>query len=144
MRARLCSISAPSSINSDKGTMEPGTGAGRAALLNHLDRPNGVRSVLKKWTKAAVLCLAMGVAAPSVASAHTYYDRHQHRYVHAYDRGRDRRQHRSNCRVGGTVLGVVGGALVGNAITGHSGAGTVIGAGVGGLAGNHIARRNCR
>ena len=62
--------------------------------------------MLKKWTKAAALCLALGVAAPSVASAHTYYDRYHHRYVHSYDHHRyssyDRR-HTRNCRTGGTV-----------------------------------------
>ena len=101
--------------------------------------------VLKKWTKVAALCLALGVAAPSMASAHTYYDSHRHRYVHTYDHHRYYdHHHRSNCRAGGTVLGVVGGALVGNALTGHSGLGTVAGAAVGGVAGNHIARNNCR
>lgn len=113
----------------------------------HLDQAQWSVLVLKKWTKAAALCLALGVAAPSVASAHTHYDRYHHRYVHSYDHHRysnyDRR-HRSNCRTGGTVLGVVGGALVGNALTGHSGVGTVAGAAVGGVAGNHIARSNCR
>ena len=41
------------------------------------------------------------------------------------------------------LLGVVGGALIGNAITHHSTVGTIVGAGVGGAAGHEIARNNC-
>jgi hypothetical protein len=42
------------------------------------------------------------------------------------------------------VVGVVTGAVLGNAITHQSGVGTVVGAGVGGLAGHQIASQNCR
>lgn len=41
---------------------------------------------------------------------------------------------------GGSIIGAVGGGLIGNAVSGGSAAGTVGGAVVGGLAGNAIAR----
>jgi len=44
----------------------------------------------------------------------------------------------------GTVIGAVGGGLLGNVVAGHGHktAGTVIGAGVGAVAGHEVARRN--
>lgn len=48
-------------------------------------------------------------------------------------------------RVTGTLLGAVGGGLLGNAVT-HGGGrtgGTLIGAGVGAVVGNNLARTNC-
>lgn len=46
----------------------------------------------------------------------------------------------------GTVVGAIGGALVGNAVAGHGNktAGTLIGAGVGGVAGHQIAKQNAK
>jgi uncharacterized protein YcfJ len=48
-------------------------------------------------------------------------------------------------KVAGTVLGAVGGGLLGNAVT-HGGGrtgGTLIGAGLGAVVGNHLARNGC-
>lgn len=44
----------------------------------------------------------------------------------------------------GTVVGAVGGGLLGNMVAGHGNktAGTVIGAGVGAVAGHEVAKRN--
>lgn len=44
----------------------------------------------------------------------------------------------------GTVIGAVGGGLLGNVVAGHGNktAGTVIGAGVGAVAGHEVAKRN--
>ena len=44
----------------------------------------------------------------------------------------------------GTVIGAVGGGLLGNVVAGHGNktAGTVIGAGVGAVAGHEVARHN--
>lgn len=93
--------------------------------------------MLKTLTRAGVA----GVIALSLqampASAHDYHHRHYH---HAR---RHHARHVARCRTGGTVLGVLGGALAGNALTHHSTAGTIVGAGVGGVAGHQIARRNC-
>lgn len=46
----------------------------------------------------------------------------------------------------GTVVGAVGGGLLGNAIAGHGNktGGTVIGAGVGAVAGHQIAKKNAK
>ncbi|HUO20906.1 MAG TPA: glycine zipper 2TM domain-containing protein [Caulobacteraceae bacterium] len=51
-----------------------------------------------------------------------------------------------NNQVAGTIVGAIGGALIGNAVAGHhdKGAGTAIGAIGGGLAGNAIAGANNR
>ncbi len=87
-----------------------------------------------------MMALTMG-AGP--ADAHRSHYRHWHDAsgrAHYYHRSR----HYQNCRTAGTVVGVIGGAVVGNAITHHSGLGTVAGAGIGGLAGHDIASRNCR
>ena len=83
-------------------------------------------------TSAGVGLIALTMTA-GPADAHRYY---RHYYHHS--------RHYQNCRTAGTVVGVIGGAVVGNAITHHSGLGTVAGAGVGGLAGHEIASRNCR
>jgi hypothetical protein len=68
--------------------------------------------------------LAAAVAAPSLARAESCQ-----RYAH------DR-------KVTGTVLGGVGGALIGNAIT-HNTTGAVLGGVSGAVVGNQIARVNC-
>jgi hypothetical protein len=93
---------------------------------------------------AGMMALTM-TAAPAPAQAHSYH----HRYYHTasgrsyyYDRYHHR--HYRNCKAAGTVVGVIGGAVVGNALTHHSGLGTIAGAGIGGLAGHDIAAHNCR
>ena len=87
----------------------------------------------------AVTFMALTMLAPA-ASAHRYYSDHGRSYY--YDGHHNR--HYRNCKAAGTVVGVITGAVVGNAITHHSGVGAVVGAGVGGLAGHQIARQNCR
>jgi hypothetical protein len=90
---------------------------------------------------AAVSLMALTMMAPTAsARANRYYSDHGRSYY--YDRHHHR--HYQNCRTAGTVVGVVTGAVLGNALTGHSGVGTVVGAGVGGVAGHQIASRNCR
>jgi len=68
--------------------------------------------------------LAVLLTAPSMAQARTYCD----------ERGHDR-------KVAGTVLGAVGGALIGNAIAPRGGA--VIGGLGGAVVGNQLARTKC-
>jgi uncharacterized protein YcfJ len=68
--------------------------------------------------------LAALVAAPSLASAESCQQR-------AHDR-----------RVTGTVVGGVGGALIGQAIS-HDTAGTLLGGVGGAVVGNQVARTNC-
>ncbi|MFI4966004.1 MAG: YMGG-like glycine zipper-containing protein [Caulobacterales bacterium] len=53
-------------------------------------------------------------------------------------------EHRAHQRkVAGTLLGALGGGLLGNAVSHHGGGGTLIGAGVGAVVGNNLARTNC-
>jgi uncharacterized protein YcfJ len=68
--------------------------------------------------------LAAAMAAPSLADAESCQS-------HAHDR-----------KVTGTVVGGVGGALIGNAIT-HNTTGAVLGGVSGALVGNQIAREKC-
>lgn len=68
--------------------------------------------------------LVAALAAPSLAQARTYCDQRAH----------DR-------KVTGTVLGAVGGALIGNAVSHRNGA--VIGGLGGAVVGNQLARTKC-
>lgn len=68
--------------------------------------------------------LVAALAAPSMASARTYCDQRSH----------DR-------KVTGTVLGAVGGALIGNAVSHRNGA--LIGGIGGAVVGNQLARTKC-
>jgi uncharacterized protein YcfJ len=68
--------------------------------------------------------LVAALAAPSLASARTYCDQRSH----------DR-------KVTGTVLGAVGGALIGNAVSHRNGA--LIGGLGGAVVGNQLARTKC-
>ncbi len=68
--------------------------------------------------------LIAAVAAPSMASAESCQR-------HAHDR-----------KVTGTVLGGIGGALIGNAIT-HNTTGAVLGGVSGAVVGNQVARVSC-
>lgn len=76
--------------------------------------------------------LAAVIAAPSLipasASAGSYCEQRAH----------DR-------RVAGTIIGAIGGGLLGNAVASHGGkpGGTIIGAGVGAVVGNNLARTSC-
>lgn len=95
-------------------------------------------------TSAGVGMMALTMTA-TPADARYYHHRYYH---HASDRyyyyDRYHHRHYRNCKAAGTVVGVIGGAVVGNAITHHSGLGTIAGAGIGGLAGHDIAAHNCR
>jgi hypothetical protein len=88
----------------------------------------------------AAMALSMTAQPAQARDHHRYYSDSHGRYY--YD-SRHRR-HYENCRAAGTVAGVIGGAVLGNVLTGHSGVGTVVGAGVGGVAGHQIAGNNCR
>ena len=87
-----------------------------------------------------LMALTMSAAPAEAREYHRYYSDHSR--SNYYDRYHHR--HYQNCKTAGTVVGVITGAVLGNAITHHSGVGTVVGAGVGGLAGHQIARQNCR
>src|SRR4051794_37028451 len=52
-------------------------------------------------------------------------------------------QRAHNRKVTGTLLGAIGGGLLGNAVSHHGGGGTLIGAGAGAVGGNNLARVNC-
>ena len=101
-------------------------------------------------TAAALATLAGAMAAPGLAQARHY----RHHYYHSgyyrsgyYDNGYSscrRAQHRAANN--GTLIGAIGGGILGNVIAGHHSklGGTLIGAGVGGVAGHEIARNNHR
>jgi uncharacterized protein YcfJ len=74
--------------------------------------------------------LAAAVAAPSLAPTQA-----------SARSGCEYRAHER--RVTGTLLGAVGGGLLGNAISHHGSGGTLIGAGVGAVVGNNLARTSC-
>jgi hypothetical protein len=82
-------------------------------------------------TALAVAGLAL---APIAASAQPYYTHHHYRHYRSC-------RHAANT---GTVVGAIGGGLVGNALGHHGLGGTLIGAGVGGVAGHQIAKSNCK
>jgi len=44
----------------------------------------------------------------------------------------------------GTLVGAVGGGLLGHAVSSHGAGGTLVGAGAGAVAGHEIAKSNCR
>lgn len=86
------------------------------------------------------------VAAPGLAQAQRYddnYYRHHHRHYHHsnYDRCNAGRRHDSNV---GTVVGAIGGGLIGNSIDHGRPVGTILGAGAGAVAGHEIAGHNHR
>jgi tetrahydromethanopterin S-methyltransferase subunit D len=94
----------------------------------------------RKLIIAATVASTIAVGLPSAASAHDGWRGHRH----------DRHHHRPrNCKSSGTtgtILGAVGGALVGRAIDtrGERATGTIVGAGAGALLGREIGRnRRC-
>jgi len=91
---------------------------------------------------AAVATLATAFAAPEMAQARHHYYHHYYRQTYYHNCHRERR-HAANQ---GTVIGAIGGGILGNVIAGrHSRtAGTLIGAGVGAVAGHQIARNQHR
>jgi hypothetical protein len=83
---------------------------------------------------ATALAALSALAIPGVSQA---------RHHHYYERCEDDRRHAATT---GTIVGALGGALVGNALS-HGGGktgGTLIGAGVGAVAGHEIAKNNHR
>jgi uncharacterized protein YcfJ len=80
------------------------------------------------------LCATLvGAAAlPDVAAARTHHPQPHRAYKSC---GRS--------ATTGTVIGAVGGGLLGNAVS-HGAGGTLIGAGAGAVAGHQIAKSNCR
>lgn len=91
-----------------------------------------MRNRLIAMAMLAASSLAM-VAAPVAAET-----RHPHRVLVCKDVRRAANT--------GTVIGAVGGGLLGNAIAGHGNktGGTIIGAGVGAVAGHQIAKKNAK
>jgi len=85
---------------------------------------------------AIVACSALAVAAAPMGAQARHHERQR---VWVCDNPR----HAANT---GTVVGAVGGALLGNAIAGHGSktGGTLIGAGVGGVAGHQIAKKHAK
>ncbi|HEY3695719.1 glycine zipper 2TM domain-containing protein [Phenylobacterium sp.] len=82
------------------------------------------------------LCATLvgATAIPDLASARTHHPRQYHRTY-------------KSCRGSantGTLVGAVGGGLLGNAVTHGGTGGTLIGAGAGAVAGHQIAKSNCR
>jgi uncharacterized protein YcfJ len=83
------------------------------------------------------------VAGPGLAQAQPYDDGHHHHRHHHYQ------HHDDGCRAGrrhdanvGTVVGAIGGGLIGNAIGHGRPVGTIVGAGAGAVAGHEIAKNN--
>jgi hypothetical protein len=82
---------------------------------------------------ASALAVLSALAIPGVSQARHHY----------YYRCEEGRRHAATT---GTIVGALGGALVGNALS-HGGGktgGTLIGAGVGAVAGHEIAKNNHR
>ncbi len=98
-----------------------------------------------KRSRLSVFALALAAAAtvlPAVAAADPYdhHYRHYHHYHHysRYDRGCHER-HSTN----GTIIGALGGGLVGGAMAhGNALPAVALGAGVGALAGHAIGARS--
>jgi hypothetical protein len=76
--------------------------------------------------------------APGEASAR--YWRHHHHYHHYNSCAAARHRHARN----GTIIGAVGGGLIGNAVTHGSVGGTLLGAGAGAVAGHEVGRTSSR
>ena len=92
--------------------------------------------MLKSIAKIAVAGAMIMAMQTAPASAYPYHSAAWYRHHHV-------QHHARVCRNTGTAVGVVAGAVLGNALT-HSTGGTVVGAGVGGVAGHSIAQSNCR
>jgi uncharacterized protein YcfJ len=79
---------------------------------------------------AAATSLLAATTLPADASART-----RHHYTH------------KTCRSAantGTVVGAVGGGLLGHSLGNHGTGSTLLGAGLGGVAGHQIAKSNCK
>jgi uncharacterized protein YcfJ len=90
-----------------------------------------------KLSACALALAAASLSLPGAAQA-----RHYRHYAHYRTCGAERRS-RANT---GTVIGAVGGGLLGNSVS-HGGGrlgGTLIGAGVGGVVGHQIGKNSAR
>jgi hypothetical protein len=78
---------------------------------------------------------------------HQHYDdgyyRHHHQHYRRSDYSRCDAGRHHDARVG-TVLGAIGGGLIGNSIDHGRPVGTILGAGAGAVAGHEIAKNNHR
>ena len=101
-----------------------------------------MRTFITSALAAASLLTVAG--APAIASAQSYHHSRHHTYHRSYASARHEqscesaRRRRAN---NGTVIGGLGGALVGHAVGGHGIGGTLIGGGLGAVAGHSIADR---
>jgi hypothetical protein len=92
----------------------------------------------KNSIKATTLALCVSLTASALAT--TADARHRERVqeqvqVCGHSRGAANR---------GTVIGAIGGGLLGNAVGGHGAGGTIVGAGVGAVAGHEIGKNSSR
>ncbi|MHB8530754.1 MAG: glycine zipper 2TM domain-containing protein [Caulobacteraceae bacterium] len=93
---------------------------------------------------ACALALAAGALA-SPAAGQTYYRHHHYYRHHSYGRRTCGAERRSRANTG-TVIGAVGGGLLGNSVS-HGGGrlgGTLIGAGAGAVVGHQIGKHSVR
>ena len=85
------------------------------------------------------LALAAASLLPAVADARVHHYRHH--VVHQRTCSNRQNQHATN----GTIIGAVGGGIVGNSLArGDRTGGTLLGAGVGALAGHAVGRSTVR
>ena len=91
------------------------------------------RPLRKTIIAAALAATALGVAAAPIAEA---APRHRVWVCHSL-------RHVRNAATTGTVVGAVGGGLLGHAVGGGTG-GTLVGAGAGAVAGHQIAKHNAK
>jgi uncharacterized protein YcfJ len=93
----------------------------------------------KLITSAALISAVFAVSAAPMAAQARQHNNNDNR-VWVCDRNV---RHAANT---GTVVGAVGGALLGSAIAGHGSktGGALIGAGVGGVAGHQVAKNNAK
>ena len=106
------------------------------------------------WTTVGAICTAsMMLAAAAPAAAAYYTDRYGHRhyynahrgYRHSYASRDCWAEHRASANTG-TVLGAIGGGIIGNQLAGSGsrGVGTVLGAGGGAVIGHQIGAHSHR
>ena len=95
----------------------------------------------KLLTIAGLAAAATALVGPSLAVAQPYHHHNHYRQHRYYDGCRAHQRDNANT---GTVLGAIGGGLIGNSVSGHGSkfGGTLIGAGVGAVAGHQIAKHN--
>ena len=94
---------------------------------------------MRKFNTPAAVLLSALIASSAIATAADAQPRHREHKVWVCSDGR---------KAGntGTIVGALGGALVGNAVSSGGGktGGTLLGAGVGAVAGHQIAKNNAK